>query len=599
MSVEISNTSNGLTLKLKAYHDCDNVHLCWRVMDSSKADTPINHCLGFKIERQRLKNGQWQRTEILRNAVGFDNEIIDLNDPNQASKPSSIRPFQRYDWTDHGANINEVLRYKVSAMGNTQNIVLGSTELTEIFDSGWTQKIEVTANAGNGISVFFNRGIVMSQFVARIARYNNWSAVEIKNHIAEIEEPLRIFLSGELRLALLRLLDSVIANPFYSVYLALYELSDKELIDKLALIKGRANVILSDGSNKNNNPPPPYIDGNEHSRKTLNDSGVNVFDRKLKSQGLGHNKFLVIVDNRTDAPVLAWTGSTNWSPTGLCTQLNNGVLIENADVAKVYFEQWKKLRDAGNSFPELLVSSNSNSPTNANNIDIWFTRVKKPSVATDLAIDIAALKQLVDNAEKSIIYVMFQPGLEPLKSIIDRRKENGFYVRGVVSTVIPSNKEVFELSDENGKPPYTTDLIQPDGISKNFNWWVKEVTRGQFIPSKFNHNVGIGHAITHTKMIVIDPFTDNCKVITGSHNFSKSASVGNDENFIVVQANKEMAEHYAVASMAIYNHYRWRAYVKDKIAAGQEIWSHLSDNPAWQSEYLRNGRLTNHLNIWC
>ena len=106
-------------------------------------------------------------------------------------------------------------------------------------------------------------------------------------------------------------------------------------------------------------------------------------------------------------------------------------------------------------------------------------------------------------------------------------------MRGVVSTVIPSNKEVFELSDENGKPPYTTDLIQPDGISKNFNWWVKEVTRGEFIP--FKGRPGIGHAITHTKMIVIDPFTENCKVITGSHNFSKSASVGNDENFIVVE----------------------------------------------------------------
>ena len=599
MSVEILNTVNGLTIKLKAYHDCDNVQLCWRVLNSTNIDTPVNQCLGFKIERQRLKNGQWQGTEILRNAVGFDNENIDLNDPNQASKSSSIRPFQRYDWTDHGANINEVVRYKVSAMGNTQNIVLGSTELVEIFDSGWTQQIEVTATAGNGISVFFNRGIVMSQFVARIARQNNWSAVEIKNHIAEIEEPLRIFLSGELRIALLRLLDSVIANPFYSVYLALYELSDKELIDKLVLIKSRANIILSDGSNKNDNPPPVYKDENSESRSTLISGGVKVFDRILTSKGLGHNKFLVIIDNRTDSPVLAWTGSTNWSPSGLCTQLNNGVLIENADVAEVYFEHWKKLRDAGNSFPDTLVSSNNNSPTKANNIDIWFTRVKKPSVATDLAIDIAALKQLVDSAEKSILYVMFQPGLEPLKSIIDRRKEENFYVRGVVSTLIKTNKEIFELSDENGKPPYIDDLIQPDGISKDFSWWVKEVTRGQFIPTKFNHNVGIGHAITHTKMIVIDPFTDNCKVITGSHNFSKSASIENDENFIVVQANKEMAEHYAVACIAIYNHYRWRAYVKDKLAAGQEIWSHLSKNPSWQADYLRNSRLLNHLNTWC
>lgn len=598
MSVETSKTVNGRTIKLKAYHDCDNVHLCWRVLDANNNDVPVNDCLGFKIERQRSKNGQWQATEVLRNRVGFDNEHIDLNDSNQASKPSSIRPFQRYDWTDHGANINEIVRYRVTAMGNTHNVTLGTGVLSEIIDSGWTAQIEVSPSADNGISVFFNRGIVMSQFVARIARENNWSATEIKNHIAEIEEPLRVFLSGELRNALIKLLDSAISNPFYSIYLALYELSDKELINKLILIKSRAHVVLSDGSNtsKENNHTV-YVDGNKDARERLNNGGVNVYDRILKSRGLGHNKFMVVVDNRTDNPISAWTGSTNWSPTGLCTQLNNGVLIENGDVANIYFEQWKRLRDAGDIFPEPLVTSNNGSPQKANDIDIWFTRVKKPQVASSLAIDIAALKELVDSAEKSILYVMFQPGLEPLKSINDRRREPGFYVRGVVSTLIASNREEFELSDENGKPPYTTDLIQPDGVSRDFNWWVKEVTRGQFIP--FNGRPGIGHAITHTKMIVIDPFTDNCKVITGSHNFSKSASIENDENFIVVQGNRQMAEHYAVACMAIYNHYRWRAYLNDKLAAGQEIWSHLSNDPAWQADYLRNGRLITHLNTWC
>jgi hypothetical protein len=78
-AVEISNTQNGITIKLKAYNDCDNVHLCWRVLNSSNKDTQINQCLGFRIERQRLKNGQWQQPEILRNRVGFDIENIDLD----------------------------------------------------------------------------------------------------------------------------------------------------------------------------------------------------------------------------------------------------------------------------------------------------------------------------------------------------------------------------------------------------------------------------------------------------------------------------------------------------------------------------------------
>jgi phosphatidylserine/phosphatidylglycerophosphate/cardiolipin synthase-like enzyme len=593
MAITSSNSQNGFTIKLKAYHDCDNVHLCWRVLNTNEKDSPLNGCLGFKIERQRFKNNEWQPSEILRNRVGFANEIIDLDDPNQASKPSSIRPFQRYDWTDHGANINETVRYKVVAMDIGQSNNLGTETLTEILDSGWTDKIEVSSNAGDGISVFFNRGTVMSQYVARIARENHWSAVDIRKHISEIEEPLRLYLSGELRNALIKILDDTIANPFYSIYAALYELSDKELIDKLCLIKARANIVLADGSSsRQEDGHTIYVDGNKNAREKLNSAGVNVFDRMLKSKGLGHNKFLIVIDNRTDSPLLVWTGSTNWSPTGLCTQLNNGVLIENADVASIYYDQWKQLREAEDGFPATLVTSNSNSPKKAGNIDIWFTRVKRPKPAASLAIDIAALKEIIDNAEKSIHYVMFQPGLEPLKSIFDRRNE--IYVRGVVSTLIATNKEKFTLTDGT---PYTMDLKQPEGVGRNFKWWIKEVTRGQFIP--YNGRPGIGHAITHTKMIVVDPFTDNCKVITGSHNFSKSASVENDENFIVIQNNRNLAEHYAVASMAIYNHYRWRAYLKDKFDSGEEIWSHLSSDPVWQSNYLRSQRLIKHLDIWC
>lgn len=100
-------------------------------------------------------------------------------------------------------------------------------------------------------------------------------------------------------------------------------------------------------------------------------------------------------------------------------------------------------------------------------------------------------------------------------------------------------------------------------------------------------------------MIVIDPFSDHSKVITGSHNFSKSASIANDENFVVIRNNRKLAEHYAVACMAMYNHYRWRAYLKEKFDAGEDIWSHLSDDPKWQSDYLRSNQLMKQLKTWC
>ena len=64
----------------------------------------------------------------------------------------------------------------------------------------------------------------------------------------------------------------------------------------------------------------------------------------------------------------------------------------------------------------------------------------------------------------------------------------------------------------------------------------------------------------HSKVIVVDPFTKPV-VITGSHNFSGSASTKNDENFVIVRDNTELALEYAVHILSVYKHYRWLAYV--------------------------------------
>jgi hypothetical protein len=593
MPVSTSNVTNGIEIKLTAYHNCDDVQLFWRPAVNGEIDVAIPGCLGFSIERRRKNSADvWGATEILRNRVGFSNQPPIGADglPQYLTKPSSVWPFQRYDWTDHGANNGQTVMYRVVAVGLLQGPP-GDVELQPIADSGWTEAIKVDANSENGISAYFNRGTVMSQYVARIARQNDWSAEAIKEHIKEIEEPLRRFLAGDLRVELLRLLDEVIENPELSFYAALYELSDSELIQRLQLLRGRAHIVLSNGSDKSG-------DGNEEARAALNSEDVDVHDRMLGSKGLGHNKFAVVVRTIGKKALKAWTGSTNWAATGLCTQLNNGILIENEAVAQVYLDQWDRLAIAGNGFPANLVGANAGSPQTVDNVDIWFTRVRNPMPATaEPGEDIKALIQLVNSAKSIILYVMFQPGAEPLTSIMVRAKQANMIVKGVVSTVSSTNEEKFELLGVGKESKvYQTSLVQPEGIVKDFSAWVKEVTRFQFLTTE--HNEGIGHAITHAKMIVIDPFSDDCKVITGSHNFSKAASEQNDENFVVIHGNKALAEAYSVACLATYEHYRWRAYVKDKSEAGEPIWDHLSDSAEWQNQSLSDG-VKQTLSLWC
>nr|WP_294099702.1 SWIM zinc finger family protein [Sphingomonas sp.] len=98
-------------------------------------------------------------------------------------------------------------------------------------------------------------------------------------------------------------------------------------------------------------------DQNKRGRKRLRDAGCTVHDRFLSPGALRHNKFLVAGRRNATAfkPAQVWTGSTNWTPTGLCTQLNNGILLDNAKLAA----QFELLKAAGDSVSPALLASNN------------------------------------------------------------------------------------------------------------------------------------------------------------------------------------------------------------------------------------------------
>jgi hypothetical protein len=158
---------------------------------------------------------------------------------------------------------------------------------------------------------------------------------------------------------------------------------------------------------------------------------------------------------------------------------------------------------------------------------------------------------------------MFMPGQSPLLSaLLDRSGQNNIYVRGVVSTVMPTqNGDIVAVGGQvvkSGAPAQSFhDNVQlPAGVSaKDHPSWEE---------TEFNvQEIHAAHlmAIVHSKVIVIDPFSDQCAVITGSHNFSDSASTKNDENLVIVRGNNKLAQAYALNINGVYDHYSWRAFL--------------------------------------
>src|SRR5262249_34940024 len=132
---------------------------------------------------------------------------------------------------------------------------------------------------------------------------------------------------------------------------------------------------------------------------------INLFDRLVSAGHFAHNKFVVFCD-ADGTPRRVWTGSTNWTVTGLCTQANNGLLIEDDAVAAAYKDAWDRIHRAGNGFPAALVKANSQPrpfTVDGGAVSFW-------NVPTDGLEDLNQARKLINGAREGILFLMFNPG---------------------------------------------------------------------------------------------------------------------------------------------------------------------------------------------
>jgi len=64
-------------------------------------------------------------------------------------------------------------------------------------------------------------------------------------------------------------------------------------------------------------------------------------------------------------------------------------------------------------------------------------------------------------------------------------------------------------------------------------------------------------------VIVVDFTSDSPVVISGSHNYSDPASTGNDENYLIIKGNRDVADYFGCELLRVYDHYRFRYVAKD------------------------------------
>jgi len=561
--------------KVRVMTNNDVAYIWWSV------DKKIPNALGFSIHRV-LKDG----TETALPAwVGFD-KVTNGNVPTKP-RTTDVWPLQTFQWKDLYAPREGKFCYRI--------FVVRGTATKPVVDKKpiiTTTLVELGENFGP-LKVVFNRGIISTQALSRGSKAPAKNAALLLKAIGSANDKTRLRLTKELLPTLFELLRR--AKKGGQCNAALYELTDTELIDELLGVMSTQLVLSNANKSKTENGKAITVyDGtNKPVRTKLHKAKYLITDRMLDSDSIGHNKFVVYHDARGPAAVL--TGSTNWTPTGLCGQTNNALLIENRKIAAHYDQYWAKLQaEKATALQDTPLRDWTRAnpiqvpiPRTGGTLKVWFApnTVRKAKSTKEQPVDMAEVFDVIDHAQSIVLFLLFNPGTP---SIIERVRQaeakataagTPLYVRGAISDAKTASEGAVNVFSRTAKTADTV-ITGVAGVMDDFGYWEKELLK-------------LGHAAIHDKVLVVDPFSDNSVVVTGSHNLGYKASFSNDENMVLIRGNKHLAAAYATHVLDVVNHYKWRYKLQTLNQEGDldKAWQDLEETDIWQDKYFTTGFL--------
>jgi len=617
-------------IKIVAYANCDHTYVVWQ------PDAPIDDCLGFALIRRPV--GKQEST--VETFVGPEKGP---KVPNGTSKPSTVWPIQKFMWADYLAEGVNSIQYRVVPMcGQDFDQMTAKNKLA----SGWSNPVRLDSVGDPPVEVLFNRGVVSTQWVARQLVKNRGKSLKalVDPDLGKTND-VRDFLGGALKKRLLGLLE-VQRQAGGHIYASLFELSDPEVIPAFQKFGQKAHIILSDGTHKAETPskkgnkaggnarkksPSALYDENAFGRAELQKAHVELHNRMVSGQHFCHHKFIVFMDIHQSTKASAvWTGSTNLTYGGVCTQANNGLMIRDSEIATRFFDQWGELVKDTNGYPESLVTFDKKPETKelkGGRITAWFapnpksTGNPKPASLNKSYGDHADLRharEILNGAQQGILFLMLNPGpigtlLNDILALLKDPKSNAkLYIHGVANqdptTAGGRQSLIFVHRNKKEKTDHRDeDIILPAAInvSKSLDEKNKKAAAAlrkwvSMVEEYWKQEpTGLGVVRVHSKIIVVDPFGQKPVVMTGSHNLGSKASALNDDNLVVLEGFPAIAQQYAVNVITVYNQYRWRFQQQEAAKNGQPLNAFRGLHAPWhaQASYFHDDKLK-ELKFW-
>ncbi|WP_017906489.1 phospholipase D-like domain-containing protein [Pseudomonas asplenii] len=525
--------------RVKAYAGTSGVLLAFDLAESRRKGL-----LGFAIERQ-VGTKPWL---FLFNSLTFPGKEHTF--PQYHATPSDVAPLQKFRWADYNVEPGTTCNYRV-------HLVYGTADAPQLGES-----LAVTVTTDNGLPknqrVIFNRAVAASQgFERKFPELNKQLTVQKDLPIEQWPDAARSWLENGLLEQLLGFIARA-KDVQWGLDIAIYEYQLPVIVKAVNAANERGARIRVLYHAKV---------GDEDT--ALNEQSLAAIPAQSKrgrvTSKIFHDKFIVL--SQRDAageyqPAAVLCGSTNFTANGVYRQANVIHVLDDSRLAIEYTQVFEQVWAA---------------PADVAATRKWITRNNPMDPGQPLFAgfsprsgrgDLKEFVQIISAAQKDVLFATAFALPQPILDALLGQPHDSVLRFGLQNTA---------SSISGIHADRTDDFVATALLNTGLEGWIKEGLNGQK-----------GRLLVHTKAIVTDFTTDAPTIISGSHNLSVGASEDNDENFLVIRGDVDLADRYGLEILRFYEHYRFRYYAK-KLALKQV--QPLAPDDSWSDAYYKDGDL--------
>jgi hypothetical protein len=485
-------TADQNKVSVRAYAGTTGVLLAMNDPDARREDL-----LGFASHRA----GGDKPAEWLTGMISFPGVEHKPGEPLSTEQA----PIQKFRWSDYRVYPDTTYKYEVHP-------VRGKPESPKI-EAGPMIEVRTESVRRGEHRVLFNRAAAASQAFSRKFPDVDAELAEAKKEGKPQELPSEAL--AWLSRGVLEQINGFIAraaDATWALDIAIYEYELPAIIDsvKAALDRGADVRIVFHAA-----PGDTQTTENE---KNLAGWPADRMRPRVTSN-IFHDKFAVLSRVRADKrdPVSVLCGSTNWTRSGVYLQANVVHIAESAELAGRY-ETLFELLFGGATVPQTKKWIDDNDPLPDDPIVAGFSPRSGEK-------DLDAFVATIDQAKSDVLFcTAFDLNDRIEKALLGEPHDDVLRI-GLQNR--PSEITGYHRDR-------TADFVATAYLKEGLDGYLAEKTRQ---PS------GI---LIHTKLVVINFTSAEPVVISGSHNLSAAASGSNDENFLVVRGDADVADCYGV-----------------------------------------------------